>query len=291
MTWDFFIAYSTQDKTTASTLYRLLTKRRTRVFLDRRRLLPGAAFGPALKKALAGSRLTVVLISRHSDKAWYQQEEIAIAIQRAREAVTGHTIVPVLLSGARLSDVPYGLNRLTLIRQDDSGLEKVAQDLVTSLKRLPRRQETAMLGRATGMLDDMWSDIATVLTDRQRRTPEQYRIRFVNKGLDLFLTQRGKKMKRITARQLRKKLSASELDYIETLERSMEVNRAIWKKEYPKRVISRASKQRVKRAVAAMAEDLKGVLRMLEAAGFWLDDHYLEVRRIVSETQSRTAET
>lgn len=290
MIWDFFIAYSSQDKTAATTLHRLLTRRRTRVFLDRHRLLPGATFGPALKKALAGSRLTVVLISRHSDKAWYQQEEIAIAIRLAREQVTAHTIVPVLLSGARLSDVPYGLNRLTLIRQDDSGLNKVAQDLVTSLKRLPRRQETAMLGRAAGILDDMWSDIEPVLIDPKRRVPKEFRMRFVNEGPDLLSTEQGKKMKRITAQQFRKKLTASQLDYVETLERSMEVNRAIWKKEYPKRVISRASKQRVEHAVAAMAEDLRGVLHMLVTAGFRLDDHYCDVRRIVTETQSRTGE-
>jgi hypothetical protein len=291
MTWDFFIAYSSQDKTAAATLYRLLIKRRTRVFLDRRRLLPGATWSTDLKNALAGSRLTVVLISRHSDKAWYQQEEIAIAIRLAREQATAHSVVPVLLRGARLSDVSYGLNRLTLLRQDDSGLEEVARDLVTSLKQLRRQPGTAMLGHATGMLDDMWSDIEPVLTDRPRRMPEQYRIRFVNEGPDLLSKQRGKEMVRITPRQFSRRLTASQLDYVETLERSMAVNRALWKKEYPKRVISGVSKTRVRHAVAAMAEDLQGVLHMLETAGFWLDDHYLEVRRIVREAQRRPAKS
>jgi hypothetical protein len=42
----------------------------------------------------------------------------------------------------------------------------------------------------------------------------------------------------------------------------------------------------VKKTVTAMAEDLEGILRMLERAGFWLDDHYLAVRDIAEQAQA-----
>jgi hypothetical protein len=49
-----------------------------------------------------------VLISRHTPKAWYQQEEVVLAIELARGEYVAHTIVPVYLKAARRSDTPYG---------------------------------------------------------------------------------------------------------------------------------------------------------------------------------------
>jgi len=285
--WDFFIAYSSKDRTSAEGLYqRLIARRvratRVRVFLDVRELPAGSPWGPALKSALAGSRVTTVLVSRHSDKAWYQQEEIAIAISLVREKAAAHRVMPVLLKGGRLKDVPYGLNSLGLLREDDLGLDEVARRLVTGLKDLPRRPGTAMLGRSTAMLDQIWSRMEPVLQDKRQRVPEEYRIRFVTEGTDLVLREHGKERIRITRGQFEKRLTPAQLEYVETLEQSMEVNLALWNREYPRRSISRKSKARVTRAVAAMAQDFVGILTMLEAAGFWLDDHYESVRQIAS---------
>lgn len=45
--------------------------------------------------ALSASRVSVVLISPHTPKAWYQQEEVVLAIELARDDYVAHTIVPV----------------------------------------------------------------------------------------------------------------------------------------------------------------------------------------------------
>jgi TIR domain len=286
--WHFFIAYSTPDRAAAGALYRRLTQRRARVFLDTRELTPGTVWGPKLKAALAGSRITIVLISRHTGRAWYQQEEVAIAIALVRQKATAHQVMPVLLQGGRLRDVPYGLNRLTLVREDELGLDGIARALLASLKHARRPPGTTMLGHSVAMLDKLWSDMEPVLQDKQRRMPQEYRIRFTTEGSDLVLRERGKERVRITRGQFKRKLTSSQLEYVETLERSMEVNLAFWDREYPRRSLNRTSKAKVKRAVAAMAQDLNGVLKMLETADFWLDDHYESVRQIVADTLPRT---
>jgi TIR domain len=286
--WDFFIAYSSRDGERAGALRRRLIRTGARVFRDREGLAVGAPWGEALKTALARSRRTVVLISRHSRKAHYQQEEIAIAILLVRQKPRAYRVLPVLLEGGRLTDVPYGLLSLTLLREDQLGLDGVARALLTSLKEPSPTSGPASLGRSVAILDQVWSEVEPVLLDKPHRVPEQFRVRYLTEGQDLVMRDHGKELKRITRGQFERKLTSDQLDYVETLERSMEVNRALWKREYPRRSLNRTSKSGVKKAVAAMAQDLEGVLRMLTTAGFWLDDHYESVRGIVTNPALRS---
>jgi hypothetical protein len=246
-------------------------------------LAAGSPWDFGLKSALAESRIIVVLISRHTEKAWYQLEEIVIAIDLARQKAASHSIVPVLLKGARRSDVPYGLNRLPLLRQADLDLKETARSLFHQLTRMKKRPGTAKLARSVAIMDDIWTGMEPVLQDKQRHVPKEYRIRFVTKGEDLVLTERGKERVRITPNQFKRKLTPSQYDYVAALEGSMEVNYALWKREYPRRSISRTGKAKVTKAVAAMAQDFAGILRMLNASGFWLDDHYESIRQIVND--------
>jgi hypothetical protein len=61
----------------------------------------------------------------------------------------------------------------------------------------------------------------------------------------------------------------------------MEINLAVWDEAHPQRLLDPVQRQRDKDAVAAMAEDLHGVLRLVQRAGFWLDDHYDRIYSIV----------
>jgi hypothetical protein len=56
-----------------------------RVFLDSRYLIPGDDWAKELAQAQRQSTITVVLVSRHSDRA-SQSEEIATGIQLARDS-------------------------------------------------------------------------------------------------------------------------------------------------------------------------------------------------------------
>ena len=93
-------------------------------------LRPGDPWDVVLPETQRSSRITVVLVSAATPNAFYQQEEIAAAIELARQAA--HRVVPVFLDGrARPEDVPYGLRRLHAASiKDHSDLATLAEQLV-----------------------------------------------------------------------------------------------------------------------------------------------------------------
>jgi hypothetical protein len=285
--WDFFIAYSGRDASSADQLCRLLNKHRAKVFLDKTRLTPGSQWDLALKRAIANSRIIVALISRHTSKAWYQRDEIAIAIKLVRRKESSYSIVPVRLEGARDMDVPYGLNHVHCLLEADLGFKGIAQKLVDELERMKKRAKkrpvTIKLAHSVARMDDIWSGMGPVLQNKQRGVPKEFRVRYVTAGNDLVMRDRRKALIRITPGQFKKKLTPSNYDHVETLEQSMDLNYSLWKREYPRRTVSRASKAKVTKAATAMAEDFAGILDTLVDGGFWLDDHYGEIRRIVAK--------
>ncbi|NTW34373.1 MAG: TIR domain-containing protein [Bacteroidetes bacterium] len=113
--YHLFIAYSAADHNTALQLYRVLCSK-YEVFLDTESLLPGDCWDEELIKAQQQSLITVVLISPNIDKSYYQQEEIAAAIDLARDKNNQHRIVPIYLNlESKSKNIPYGLRRLHAI--------------------------------------------------------------------------------------------------------------------------------------------------------------------------------
>lgn len=108
--WDFFIAHAGADTTAAEELYDYLSEA-ANTYLDSRSLRLGDDWDVALRNAQERARVTVVLISENSDAAYYQREEIAAAIARAREDPEAHRVVPVYLDGfpSAGNGAPYGL--------------------------------------------------------------------------------------------------------------------------------------------------------------------------------------
>ena len=104
--WDFFLAHSSTDLDAAMKLYELLTPY-ARVFLDRCCLKYGDDWDQELARAQLASRITVVLVSSHTDRAYYEREEIATALEMARSGIRNHRVVPLYLSAVQ--NVPYGL--------------------------------------------------------------------------------------------------------------------------------------------------------------------------------------
>jgi hypothetical protein len=129
---DFFIAHAGPDRRQAQELLWLLEDENCRVFLDRAALAPGDRWPSTLRDALQASRATVVLISTYTDAAFYEQEEIARAIQLARQQPQSHAVIPVMLE--RLPDgpldMPYGTGILQALDATRAGgLERVAHAL------------------------------------------------------------------------------------------------------------------------------------------------------------------
>ena len=108
--WDFFIAHAGADDRLAEQLYDYLTPK-SRVFLHRRNLMLGDDWDTELRRAQQNSSVTVVLISSQTEAAYYQREEIAAAITRARADMNEHRVVPAFLDpqAQHSASLPYGL--------------------------------------------------------------------------------------------------------------------------------------------------------------------------------------
>ncbi len=135
--WDFFIAHAGADKELAENLYALIGSR-ARVFLDSRVLQLGDNWDSELAQAQNHSWITVVLVSNHTDAAYYQRDEIANAIAMARKDKDKHRIIPVYLDGKTPNtDIPYGL-RLTqgISMESTDNLSTIAAALLRLLARL-----------------------------------------------------------------------------------------------------------------------------------------------------------
>jgi hypothetical protein len=286
--WDVFVAHAGPDLPSAKSLSDALADRhRLRCYLDADRLRGGDSWPVLLKRALADSRVIAVLISEHSDRAFYLQEEVAIAITLLRSQPEATRVVPVLLSGARQSHLPYGTFGLHSLREEDGGLPLVADALAAIITQLPVRSPGRALAHSSRLVDSLWAGMEPALTDKCRRVPEEYRVRFAADGDDLVAIRRDVgEAQRVTRAQLARRLSADQLHHVEVLERSMEINRAIWDERYPNRVLDKRSRRAANEAAAALAEDLTGVLSTIESAGLWLDDHYVDVRQIAADHAS-----
>lgn len=138
--YDFFLAYASPDAAIAERLFDLLVGR-SRPFLDRRSLMLGDDWDVELSRAQRSSRISVVLVSTRTPQAFYQREEIAAAIQHAREQPDSHRVVPLYLEAipdTKKTESPYGLRLkqgLTLAPNLD--LPTAANRLLDLLSQLP----------------------------------------------------------------------------------------------------------------------------------------------------------
>jgi tetratricopeptide (TPR) repeat protein len=125
----FFIAYAAPDAAVADRLSAVLTLGAT-VFLDRRSVRPGDDWDRELAAAQRRAEITVVLVSDHTEKSFYQREEIATAIDMARQGP--HRVVPLWLSRTGPPDtLPYGLGiKQGLAVPDPGDLTEVARALL-----------------------------------------------------------------------------------------------------------------------------------------------------------------
>lgn len=131
--YDFFIAYATPDRQQARQLSWSLQDESCKVFLDTQGITLGVPWPTQLRDALEASRVILVLVSSHTAEAFYEQEEIARAIQLARQHPRSHTVIPILLEQLPhgVASLPYGTGILQAKDATRSGgLERVAAELV-----------------------------------------------------------------------------------------------------------------------------------------------------------------
>lgn len=140
--FNVFFAHASADKARARELYRLLVPDLT-VFLDEETLLPGDEWDREIPKAQRKSTMTVVLVSKAAERAFYLRDEIASAIALHRAHPEEHRLVPVFLDGkpGDAAEIPYGLNIIHAIDAVvEGGLDGVAKKLkavAAKLEALP----------------------------------------------------------------------------------------------------------------------------------------------------------
>jgi len=282
--YEVFIAHAGLDTDAAIALADELVKtHELHCFLDADKIREGDVWPTVLKKAMVAASVIVVLVSEHSDDAYYLQEEVAIAVSLHRADPEAYRVIPVLLAGAEPDHRPYGTFILHALRQNgDSWTNVAAAVAVAAAAAGSAIDPCRSISNSTRGLDQLWAWLEPALTDKTQRVPEDYRMRYGLEGGDLVgVYQNGTVAQRASRDELDQRLESHQLRHIEVLDRSMAVNVAIWETHYPERVLDDRSKRLADDATDALADDLLSVLDIVEDAGFWLDDHYESVRQIL----------
>ena len=108
--WDFFLAHAGPDLEVAKGFKEKLDPP-ARAFLDAVNVNLGDDWDQTLGEAQRASLISVIILSSNTAKAYYQREEIAAAIQMAREDPNTHRVVPIYVGAKPFApaEIPYGL--------------------------------------------------------------------------------------------------------------------------------------------------------------------------------------
>jgi hypothetical protein len=141
--WDFFLAHAGDDLSVAQNLYVKLDPP-AKVFLDAVSMLPGDDWDVTLSEAQRSSLISVILVSTTTEKAYYQREEIAAAIDMARNDPRTHRVVPVYLNAKQIpgDQIPYGLKLKHSLYVPESGdMTETGQQLLKTLGVMKQYEE------------------------------------------------------------------------------------------------------------------------------------------------------
>lgn len=105
-----FLLYARDDQEVVRHLYERIVKEGADVWLDREKILPGQDWQYEIRKAIQGSDVVIVCLSRQFNKqGGYRHEELKIALAKARSLPEGRSfIIPARLERC---DLPESLRR------------------------------------------------------------------------------------------------------------------------------------------------------------------------------------
>lgn len=137
------------------------------------------------------------------------------------------------------------------------------------------------------LIDKIYYQVRRVLRNEPEPTnPPPHAQTIEAQGTAIVSTWRGQ-VQTITGADLAK-LPASQLSMVQAYEKSMESKVAIWEAVYPTLAletnpVARAQVElQLKEIIKSMSRDLTGIIDFLGSIGLYLDDHYLEIRHLVS---------
>jgi hypothetical protein len=141
--YEFFLSYASVDEPSARALYEGLCQAGKTAFFADETLCGGARWMNEIPKALYASKITVALISPQSNTGFYNNDELATAIDMSRRGHNNHIVVPVLLEGASISQLPLGTAATKCLKKESSGFTSIVRELIRVLEDKKSRTDFA----------------------------------------------------------------------------------------------------------------------------------------------------
>lgn len=126
---NIFLIYAHSDKETVRKLHQRLTRDGIPAWLDAQNLQPGQDWQHEIRRAILGSDLVLVCLSRGFDKQpGYRHEELKIALDKAKLLEDGKVfLIPVRLEECKMPDSLSHLQRVDLF--EPGGYKKLIRAL------------------------------------------------------------------------------------------------------------------------------------------------------------------
>ena len=176
--WDVFVAYSTPDRPAAQRIADALHPY-LRVFVDYEQLRPGDEWDNTLRGAVSSAHIVLALVSRRSERAFFEREEILRALDLSRATANSTVLIPVFLDGLapNAPEIPYGLRPLQGISvSTDDEIESVAHQVIQRLSELrPLQIEGLKFAPSIRQRLHQINQEVDALTDEQYRVIQQLR--------------------------------------------------------------------------------------------------------------------
>jgi hypothetical protein len=143
--FDVLLAYNHRDASIVDRLASHLTRRRLRVWLDRRQIQPSMHWLESLWAAIHSCRAAVILLGPHGLSFWLRRE-IGALLDRA--SIEPFAVIPVLLPGwPRCARPPGFLSQIDPVDLR-RGLRRVDLDRLTRSLRTPPAPPRLLRGAA-----------------------------------------------------------------------------------------------------------------------------------------------
>jgi hypothetical protein len=135
-----FASYARADQVFVMAIADELAKFGINVWLDDRKLDPGAQWVREIERALSSADVVLFFISPSSVKSSWALQEVQIALHRQVSGEGGGVLLPILLEEA---EVPPLLRTIQFLDMRDRDIKKGVQRLVETIHRLSARRGAA----------------------------------------------------------------------------------------------------------------------------------------------------
>lgn len=147
---------------------------------------------------------------------------------------------------------------------------------------------------AVDIFDRIAGQVKTVLTGSPKGAEgdeDSWRYRISAEGKALVVKQSGVTVQTVTAKELSQKLEPADLALVRTYEGKMADYFKQWRAVYQAKdtsqdpLVNAKTDAQLTDLILKMRSELLGILTFLEKAGIRLDDHYLNIRHLVSQAE------